>query len=327
MKSLLELNKRYSCPPAYIVRTMEHREKTGTIFNIQKFSVHDGPGIRTTIFMKGCPLRCRWCSNAESMSPELELGVIRSSCNGCGKCVQACPEEAIRFDNDGVIQFNRALCTTCGECVALCSPGAITIYGKQVTVDDVFKEISRDKSFYVGSSGGITVSGGEPLRQADFVAALFQMCHQAGISTCLDTCGYAATNKLKEVLAFTDYALYDIKHMDTNCHQQFTGAPNDLILNNAQVVATSETQMLCRIPLITGVNNTTHNIAATAQFVKALGNGATVELLPYHHLGIGKYQTLDKPYPGEDFITPSSEEIESVKHIFEEFGVPCTIGG
>jgi len=305
---------------------MEQVEKTGIIFNIQKFSVHDGPGIRTTVFMKGCPLQCRWCSNAESMSPKPQLGVIRSICNNCGKCLKACPEEAISFDNN-VIHFNREKCTACGECVAVCSPGALTIYGKQVTVDDVFREVNKDKAFYEGSGGGITVSGGEPLRQADFVAALFQKCHEAGIGTCMDTCGYAASDVLKQVLRVTDYVLFDIKHMDTNCHHQFTGAPNDLILSNAQVVAASETPMLCRIPLIAGINDTVLNITETARFVKSLGDGMQVELLPYHRLGVAKYQTLDKPYAGEAFITPSSEEIESVKSIFEEYGVSCTIGG
>ncbi|MFC1957707.1 glycyl-radical enzyme activating protein [Chloroflexota bacterium] len=306
---------------------MKQGEKTGTIFNIQKFSVHDGPGIRTTVFMKGCPLQCRWCANTESINPQPELGIIRASCNNCGKCLKACPEEAIGFDNDGVIQFNRDLCTACGECVALCSPEALTIYGKQVTVDDVFKEVSRDKLFYEGSSGGVTVSGGEPLRQADFVAALFQTCHDAGISTCLDTCGYADTDKLKGVLAFTDYVLYDIKHMDTNCHHQFTGAPNDLILSNAQVVAASETPMLFRIPLIKDVNDTVSNITETARFIKSLGDGIQVELLPYHRLGIGKYQTLDKHYPGEDYITPLPEQVKAIKQIFEQLNVKCNIGG
>ncbi len=305
---------------------MEQAEKTGIIFDIQKFSVHDGPGIRTTVFMKGCPLQCRWCSNAESISPKPQLGVIRERCDNCGKCLKVCPEEAIIFD-DNVIRFNRDRCTACGECVAVCSPGALTIYGRQVTVDDVFKEVNRDKPFYEGSGGGVTVSGGEPLRQADFVAALFQRCHEADIGTCLDTSGCAPADKLREVLSFTDYVLYDIKHMDTNCHHQFTGAPNDLILSNAQVVAESGTPMLCRIPLIEDVNDTADNIGKTAQFVKMLGKGISVELLPYHRLGIGKYRTLDKPYAGEAFVTPSSGEIESVKHIFEEYGVPCIIGG
>lgn len=305
---------------------MKQEETNGTIFNIQKFSVHDGPGIRTTVFMKGCPLQCRWCSNAESINPEPELGIIRSNCDNCAKCVEACPEGAIDFDNNGVIQFNRDRCTACGECVTVCSPGALTVYGNPVTVEDVFKEVIRDKSFYEGSDGGITVSGGEPLRQADFVSALFQTCQDAGISTCLDTSGYTATDKLKEVLNFTDHVLYDIKHMDTNCHHQFIGAPNDLILSNAKVVAASETPMLCRIPLIKDVNDTAQNIDETAQFVKMLGDDIGVEIRPYHRLGIGKYQTLDKPYSGEAFTAPSPEELASVKHIFEEHGVPCTIG-
>ncbi|MFH1559966.1 MAG: glycyl-radical enzyme activating protein [Chloroflexota bacterium] len=305
---------------------MEQGEKTGVVFNIQKFSVHDGPGIRTTVFMKGCPLQCRWCSNAESINPKPELGIIRSSCNSCGRCVEACPESAISLDDGGAIVFNRDQCTACGECVPVCFPGALTIYGKQVTVDDVFKEVIRDRAFYA-SGGGVTVSGGEPLWQADFVTALFKKCREAGIGTCLDTCGYAATDRLREVLAFTDYVLYDVKHMDADCHQQFTGVPNGLILSNAKVVASSGTPMICRIPLIAGVNDTTHNITEMARFVRTLGDGIVVELLPYHRLGIGKYQTLDKPYLGETFVTPSSEQTESVKRMFEEHGVPCSIGG
>jgi pyruvate formate lyase activating enzyme len=306
---------------------MEQDEKTGIIFNIQKFSIHDGPGIRTTVFMKGCPLRCRWCSNAESMNPEPELGIIKSLCNNCGKCIDVCPEKAISLDDNDFIRINRDKCTACGECVAVCSPEALTIYGKRVTVDEVFKEVSRDKSFYEGSEGGVTVSGGEPLRQADFVAELFQRCHQAGIGTCLDTCGYAATDKLKEVLAFTDYVLCDVKHMDAELHKQFTGVPNDLILNNARVIAESGVTVLYRIPLIKDVNDTVENITRTAQFMKSLGNSAAIELLPYHRLGIGKYQTLGRSYPGEDFVTPSSEEVESVRCIFEEYGISCTVGG
>ncbi len=306
---------------------MEHREKTGIIFNIQKFSVHDGPGIRTTVFMKGCPLQCHWCANAESMSPKPELGIIRSRCNNCRKCLKVCPEEAISFDENDVIQFNRNRCTACGECVIVCATDALTIYGKQVTVDDVFKEVLKDKTFYDGSSGGLTVSGGEPLRQPEFVIELFQRCREAGISTCLDTCGYSPTDKLKEVLAITDYVLYDIKHMDAGCHQNFTGVDNDLILNNAKFTAGTGLPICYRIPLIKYVNNTTGNITETAQFVKALGNNVVIEFLPYHRLGIGKYETLDMPYPGEAFQTPSSKEMEALKKIFEEHGLTCSIGG
>jgi pyruvate formate lyase activating enzyme len=306
---------------------MEHEEKTGIIFNIQKFSVHDGPGIRTTVFMKGCPLQCHWCANAESMSPKPELGIIRSRCNNCKKCLDVCPEGAISFDDNHVIRFNRNRCTVCGECVTVCSTDALTIYGKQVTVDDVFKEVTKDRIFYEGSSGGLTVSGGEPLRQADFVTELFRRCREAGIDTCLDTCGYAPTEKLQEVLAFTNHVLYDLKHMDAGRHQYFTSVANGLILNNAKFVAETGLPVFYRIPLVKCVNDTADNITETAQFIKSLGNGSSVEFLPYHRLGIGKYETLDKPYPGESFQTPSGEEIEALKKIFEEYGVRCNLGG
>lgn len=305
---------------------MERTDKAGIIFNIQKFSVHDGPGIRTTVFMKGCPLSCQWCSNAESMSPEPELGIIREMCNSCKKCLDVCPEDAIRLDND-VIQFDRERCTACGECAAVCPPGAITIYGRRVIVDEVFKEISKDKSFYEGSGGGITVSGGEPLQQADFVAALFMRCREESIDTCLDTCGCASAEALEKVLPFTGYVLFDIKHMDAEKHKQFTGVTNDLILRNAEIVANSGIQVLFRIPLIEGVNDTAENIEETGRFLKTLGNSAAIELLPYHRLGIGKYRTLDRPYPGKSFITPAPEKIEAVRQVFEENGIRCTVGG
>ena len=301
--------------------------KYGTVFNIQKFSVHDGPGIRTTVFMKGCPLQCRWCSNAESMSAELEPGIIRSLCDGCGRCIEVCPEEAISNNAGNIIQIDRSRCTACGLCVEVCYPGALTIYGRKVTPEEVFKEVLRDKSYYEGSDGGVTVSGGEPLRQADFVITLFEKCREAGIHTCLDTSGYGASDALKQVLRVTDYVLFDIKHMDTQTHRQITGKSNALILENAGIVATSGAGMLCRIPLIAGVNDTVSNITETARFVKSLGCGIAVELLPYHRLGTAKYQTLDKSYPGENYTTPLPEQVAAVKRIFEKWDLICNIGG
>ena len=302
-------------------------ERSGIIFNIQKFSVHDGPGIRTTVFMKGCPLHCLWCANAESIRPKPELGIIRDLCNRCGKCIDACPEKVIRCNTDTVLQIDRDGCTACGECVNVCYPGALTIYGRQANIDDVVKEVCRDKSFFESSGGGVTVSGGEPLHQADFVAALFEKCREADIHTCLDTSGHTDSEKLEKVLDFADYVLFDIKHMDPAIHRRFTGQPNALILENAKIVATSGVEILFRIPLIAGVNDTISNITETARFIKSLGAGIAVELLPYHGLGAGKYKTLDKPYPGKSFTAPVPEQVQSVKQKFEQFNVPCIAGG
>ena len=298
---------------------------SGTIFNIQKFSVHDGPGIRTTVFMKGCPLRCQWCSNAESMSPNPEPGLIRERCNQCGECVAICPEGAVHMENG--VMIDRERCTACGACVDVCPTDAITIYGKTITVEEALKEVLKDKIFYSGSSGGVTVSGGEALRQADFVRELFRRCKEEGIHTCLDTCGYAAEENLRAVLPFTDFILYDLKLMNEALHKHFTGVDNTLIKKNAEIAAESGVSILFRIPLIDGVNATEENITGTAEFIASLGKEYSVELLPYHRLGIGKYRMLDRKYPGEDFDTPSEETIEKLKKIFEDYGVTCLIGG
>jgi pyruvate formate lyase activating enzyme len=304
---------------------MINTEVSGTIFNIQKFSVHDGPGIRTTVFMKGCPLRCRWCSNAESMNPKPEPGIIIERCTGCGDCVNTCPENAIAI-NDGKVSIDRSVCTACEQCVPSCPEDAITIYGKTITVDEVLKEVLKDRSFYSGSGGGVTVSGGEPLRQHEFVIELFRKCKEEGIGTCLDTCGYAPGEVLKDVLQYTDNVLFDLKHMNIDRHREFTGVENDRIKENAGIVSESEADLLFRIPLIDGVNSDEYNIRETAEFIKSLGEGNRVELLPYHKLGIGKYKMLGRDYPGKNFKTPDEETIDRWKYIFVNHGIQCDVG-
>ena len=211
----------------------------GTVFNVQYFNLHDGPGVRTLVFFKGCPLRCHWCSNPESMSSLPELGLRSSICNRCGKCLEACHEQALFFSkaDDKVLMVDRQRCKACGECVSVCYPGALTIYGKEMTAEEVFEEAYKDKIFYEGTGGGITVSGGEPLQQPRFLVSIFRLCRDSGIHTCMETTGYAGAEVWEEVLPVTDHVLFDLKHMDSHLHQKYTGKPNTRILENAVRVA------------------------------------------------------------------------------------------
>jgi pyruvate formate lyase activating enzyme len=259
------------------------------------------------------------------MSPQLEPGLIIERCTGCGDCVNTCPEKALTI-SDGKVNIDRLRCTACGNCIQSCPEDAITIYGKRVTVDEVLKEVLKDELFYSGSSGGVTVSGGEPLRQPEFTKELFRRCKEEGIGTCLDTCGFASGKVLRDVLQYTDHVLFDLKHMDINIHRAFTGVDNECIKENAGIVSESKVDVLFRIPLISGVNSDEDNISRTAEFIKSLGDNNKVELLPYHRLGIGKYKMLGRNYPGKDFKTPDEEIIERMKDIFIHHGIQCDIG-
>jgi pyruvate formate lyase activating enzyme len=299
----------------------------GLIFNIQYFNIHDGPGIRTVVFFKGCPLSCQWCSNPEAMDSGLELGLSRALCNNCGKCLEACAEKALFFDDAEVLGVARQKCDACGACVPECAPEALTIYGREMTAEEVFEAVRRDKLFYDGSGGGMTASGGEPLRQPGFLAAIFGLCRTADIHTCLETSGCANPRAWAQVLPVTDYVLFDLKHMDSRLHREHTGQPNERILDNARRVAASGVPVLFRMPLVPGVNDAPENIWATADFVKSL-EGAHVqgiELMPYHRMGLGKYETLDKQYPLREHEPPEPAEVESVRQKFEEFGLKCTV--
>jgi pyruvate formate lyase activating enzyme len=296
------------------------------VTNIQGYSIHDGPGIRTVVFLKGCGLACRWCSNPECISPLPEVGFIKALCTKCGKCAGVCPVDALFFEADQMPRINRERCTGCGECSQACSYKAIVLYGKPMTADEVFDAVSRDKIFYEASGGGVTVSGGEALLQPQFVGELFKKCRQAGIHTCIETSGQATESALRQVLPFTDCVLYDLKHMNSEKHRQYTGQPNDLVLSNAKLVAASRVEALFRMPLIPGVNDNKQNIKETAEFLRGLGASACrIELMPYHRLGKGKYESLDRKYPLPEVLSPEPEEIESVKKAFEDNGIICTV--
>jgi pyruvate formate lyase activating enzyme len=296
------------------------------VTNIQGYSIHDGPGIRTVVFLKGCGLECRWCCNPECISPRPEVGFVKSLCTRCGKCAGVCPNEALIYEVDQLPHIDRERCSGCGVCSSVCEYKAIVLYGKSMSAEEIFDAVKRDKMFYQASGGGVTVSGGEALLQPQLVCDIFEKCRQAGIHTCIETSGYAAESALRQVIPYTDYILHDLKIMNSDKHWQHTGKPNGLILGNAKIAATSGIETLFRMPLIPGVNDDLQNIKETANFLHELGNSSLrIELMPYHRLGKGKYESLDKPYHLPDVFSPEPEYIESIKKAFEASEITCLI--
>jgi pyruvate formate lyase activating enzyme len=296
------------------------------VTNIQGYSIHDGPGIRTVVFLKGCGLECQWCSNPECISPHPEVGFIKALCTQCGKCAEVCPDGALIYQAGKLPRIDRERCSGCGVCSSVCSYQALVLYGKPMNADEVFDAVNRDKMFYQASGGGVTVSGGEPLLQPQFVGDLFERCRRAGIHTCMETSGYAAGSALRKVLPYTDYILYDLKHLNSKKHRRYTGKPNNLVLSNAKVVAASGVETLFRMPLIPGINDDMPNIKETAEFLRGLGNNAPrIELMPYHRLGKGKYESLDRQYRLSGVLSPQPDEVESAKKAFEDNDIICMI--
>jgi pyruvate formate lyase activating enzyme len=309
--------------------SMNEAENTkGIIFNIQHYCIHDGPGIRTTVFMKGCPLKCLWCQNPESQAFQPELFFNSENCTGCGTCVQACPEKAIEIYN-GKSRTNRLLCQGRGRCVEVCPNDARTLMGRYVTAGEVFKDVKADAIFYQRSGGGVTLSGGEPTAQPAFAISLLKLCKDAGIHTALDTCGFVKWKTLKEILSYVDLVLYDFKHMNPDEHEKQTGVPNALILDNARrIYRECGIPMLARVPVIPGYNDSVENIEATAKFIATeLGTLIKVHLLPYHRLGETKYERLEKQGNSISFESPSEEHLSKLKQTVESFGLTVVIGG
>jgi pyruvate formate lyase activating enzyme len=296
----------------------------GVVFNIQRFSIQDGPGIRTTVFMKGCPLRCPWCSNPESQNPFPEVGHSDTLCNECGRCIEVCEVQAISLTDNG-IKINRKTCTNCGKCIEVCTPGALKFYGKEMSVEEVYQEVIRDTLFYRNSGGGVTAGGGEPLFQADFVAELFKRCQDAGIHTCMDSCGYATPSAWKKVLPYTNLVLFDMKLKDTSAHRRVIGKSNGKILSNLKLVAEAGVPVIVRIPVIPGINDSEENIADTARYVAGINGLREVNLLPYHRFGEGKYAMLDRRYRLSELRPPTDSQLEELRNIFKSFELDCEI--
>jgi pyruvate formate lyase activating enzyme len=308
---------------------MDKDEETrGVIFNIQTYSIHDGPGIRTTVFIKGCPLKCVWCQNPESQMVTPQLFFNSETCVGCGKCLQVCPEGAIRLD-EGKSWTNRDICRGVGKCVEVCPNEARNIAGRYVTAGEVFKEVMEDKIFYERSGGGVTLGGGEPLASPEFTNSLLRLCKKADIHTALDTCGYAKWEIMKQILQYVDLVLYDLKHMDPVAHKLFTGVSNEVILENARRVRRElHIPVLARVPVIPGYNDSMENMGATGRFIATeLGVSTEVHLLPYHKLGEMKYHRLEKSGNPISIIPPDEKCIMKLKEVFESFGLKVHEGG
>jgi pyruvate formate lyase activating enzyme len=301
---------------------------TGRVFNIQRFSIQDGPGIRTTVFLKECPLRCLWCSNPESQNPFPEVAHRDSLCTSCGDCLSGCDAGAIRLisgDSTAKIRIDRKKCTNCGRCVAICAAGALRVYGEPMSVDDVFAEVRRDIAFYKRSGGGVTASGGEPLMQPEFVVELFRRCRAAGIHTAIDTCGYAAVSDLENVLAETDLVLFDLKLMNNRQHRQYTKKYNTVIRRNVGLAIAKGVPLVIRIPFIPGVNDADEELVELARFVSELDHKKHVDLLPYHRFGESKYTMLDRHYELNGVTPPEEERMQRATEIFKRYRLDCAI--
>lgn len=298
----------------------------GIVFDIMHFSVRDGPGIRTTVFLKGCPLRCQWCHNPESQSPKPELMFRPNLCIGCLECLEACPEGAIRTDGD-VPVVDPERCVLCAACTEACTADARQIAGRELSVPDVMAEVLKDRPFFEESGGGVTISGGEPLQQPDFLAALLQTCQLEGLHTALDTSGLAAWDTLKSIAPLVDLFLFDIKAVDDETHIRFTGVSNRLILENLARLSRSGARILLRVPLIPGVNDSPQAVQALGELACGLPGLLGVELLPYHEAGVEKYRRLNRIYPLETAHPHERKHILEIAASLRQYNLPIKVGG
>lgn len=299
----------------------------GTIFDIKRYAIHDGPGIRTTVFFKGCMLRCQWCHNPEGIKKEHEIMLYSSRCaSDCWDCVSRCPQKAINKKGT-VISVDKKKCDLCGICAEVCAYEAIATVGRDVTVPEIMSEVEKDRIFFEESGGGVTISGGEPLVQADFLLALLDAMNEKNIHAAVDTSGCVPYDILDAVSQRADLILYDLKVMDENKHRQFTGESNMLILENLRRLNDKGIDIVIRVPVLVGLNDDRENIRSMADFLLSMKKSWRINLLPYHEGGLGKSMRLNGARSWTDFKTPSGKKLAEIKDKLSSHGFQVKIGG
>jgi pyruvate formate lyase activating enzyme len=299
----------------------------GTLFDIKRYAIHDGPGIRTTLFFKGCPLHCWWCHNPEGISPDRELTFRPNRClDDCNLCLASCPQSALSKP-DGRIQVDQDRCRVLGKCAESCPTEALEVVGQSWTVDEVMREINKDRIFYDRSGGGVTFSGGEPLQQAEFLTALLEECHKDGLHTVVDTSGHTPFERLEGIRDQVDLFFYDLKHMDPEKHREMTGVSNQLILDNLRRLSEIGSRIQIRVPLVPGGNDNAGHARRMAEFLASLSGIHDISLLPYHNMGSQKYKNLNVTYSNPDTEPPSKDTVAGIREALEDQGFRVRIGG
>ena len=306
----------------------------GIIFNIQRYTINDGPGIRTEIFMKGCPLKCRWCSNPESQRAAIEPGVYSSKCiseDKCGLCITACRQQALLFAGGSIAGIDRSRCIGCMKCAAACPSEAVRAWGEKMSLDEVMAVIEKDRAFYEKSGGGVTVSGGEPLVQKEFTRSILKACREAGIHTCLESTFCTDRETAEAAAEYADLVISDIKHMDSEVHKKYTGAGNEKILANLKQLAACGHDMILRIPVIPGTNDDMENIIKTADYIEDnIGDRLRVlQLLSFMRMGEEKCRSLDRAYEMDSLQFDREkfqQRVEEIAAYFNSRGIHCVVG-